>query len=579
MHRRPRLLGAAIAVALACTAAPLAPTGAWAHSQAAAGTTLSSADPTPSPSPTTPQAEPEPGPRAPGNRPIPAPKVTGDHLVAVSDFDLGNLDLPGGYRAPVRGVLALPKPGMVRGKVPLVLIGHLRSPACSNDAEEFPCPAGATSRRYDRGMQWLADQLARRGYAVLVPDLAPVYIPASTSKPYSQEAAVQAVFERMMTAITAGGGALGVDAKAVDASRPALIAHSRSGLVGDRMARAWAGGTHPISTILAYGPTYDLARSSPSGRWGPPHPDVPYLSIMGDHDQDTGTDSAEFLAYWITAPRRSAAMVLTVPGYGHNYLNRALSAAKIDDRTDCERGCPTAAEHERMFGEVAGSWLDTTVRGRASAWPIRADQALPSRILGLPGRFLAVSNAPGRVSLLAGSRAERPVVSRGVTSTVCNFRPPMQPSDVGSGYCPEADLGTVMTYEMPLRRLEFKRSGTARWAVPAAAANADSVRLQISPTGDRGKTNPGTPLRLVVRDTRGAAFAMNLNPRHPALANRATANTNGSYQVGTLQVTLDRVRGWQRPGTPRRLASVQLEAGAGSAIVLRSIDIVPRATR
>lgn len=525
-------------------------------------------------------ATPLPGPHTPADRTLQAPKVTKVAGARISDVDLGNLDLGGGYRSPVRGIVAVPDNP---GPRPLVVIAHLRSPACSNDVEAFPCPAGTTERRYDRGMSWLATLLAQRGYAVLVPDLAPVYLPISTEKPYRQDRAVGAAIEQMIAAVRAGGASLGVDTRAVATRSVAMITHSRSGLVADDLTRAWASGTHPITSILAYGPTYTLRRTSSDNRWGAPHPDVPYLAIMGTFDKDTDTDSAEFLAHDIATPRRNPASVLTVEGYGHNYINRSLSSIKLDDRTDCDGTCPTAAQHEALLAKVATGWLGTVTGSARVGLPMRGTDRLPASIFGLPGRFLSVSNAPGRVSLLAGSRAERPVAQQGVTSVVSSLRSPMQPTlPSDRGYCPhqrDDETGTMSSYDMELRRIAWTRSFSVRWNVPAAARNAETLALQITPGADLPRTVAGTSVRLVLRDTSGRAFVVRTNERAPALANRTTAQSNGAYQVGTLRIPLDGVRGWKRPGAPRQLASVQLESDRSrpGLVYLRSLDIVPRA--
>lgn len=44
----------------------------------------------------------------------------------------------------------------------------------------YPCPAGTTDLRYDRGVEYLGEALAARGFTVLIPELSPLYLNAFT---------------------------------------------------------------------------------------------------------------------------------------------------------------------------------------------------------------------------------------------------------------------------------------------------------------------------------------------------------------------------------------------------------------
>lgn len=297
---------------------------------------------------------------------------------------------------------------------------------------------------------------------------------------------------------------------------------------------------------------------------------------MGTADADTDTEPVELLTHHLTAARTAPAFVQTVVGFGHNYVNRALSATGTDDRTDCATGCPDAAAHESLLGQAATSWFAATLRAQPSRLPMRAQQWLPTRMFGQDGRFLAVSNARGRVSLVAGERSER-VRSSGVSTQVCRFLPPMAPPQSGR-YCPDDRLGSFAAYDVSLRRIAWRGTGYVRWQVPAAAADTGAIAFQLGPGADLPVGRVGTPVRLVVQDTSGARFTANLPEGHPALANRKSTAANGAYQVGTIRVNLDAIRGWRRAdGRPRQLASVQLGGtGRPGVILVRSIDLMPR---
>ena len=113
------------------------------------------------------------GPHSPLRRKIAAPKVTRLPGVRVADVDFGDVELgrrKGQFRAPMRGVLVVPEKGR---RAPLVVVSHLRMPGCTGDILAYPCPRGSKELRQDRGMTYLGEDLARKGYAVLIPDLAP----------------------------------------------------------------------------------------------------------------------------------------------------------------------------------------------------------------------------------------------------------------------------------------------------------------------------------------------------------------------------------------------------------------------
>ncbi|MCT2042685.1 hypothetical protein M3D15_04965 [Pseudoclavibacter alba] len=52
--------------------------------------------------------------------------------------------------------------------------GRRRTRAC------LPLPAGTTDLRYDRGIEYLGEALAARGFTVLIPELSPLYLNAFT---------------------------------------------------------------------------------------------------------------------------------------------------------------------------------------------------------------------------------------------------------------------------------------------------------------------------------------------------------------------------------------------------------------
>lgn len=142
-------------------------------------------------------------------------------------------------------------------KAPLVVVSHLRMPGCTGDVLAYPCPRGTRELRLDRGMTYLGVDLARQGYAVLNPDLSPLWIAPETATPYDQIAGWQKIVGGLRDRVAAAGrgrGGFGVNLTGrVDASRSALVVHSRSSYVVGPAVRAWRR-TSPVVSVFAYGP-------------------------------------------------------------------------------------------------------------------------------------------------------------------------------------------------------------------------------------------------------------------------------------------------------------------------------------
>ena len=151
------------------------------------------------------RADGAPGPHSPVGRALAPTKITRVAETVVRSVDLGDVELArpaGRYRAPVRGLLITPAAKKATHS-PLVVIAHLRFPGCAGNRTAYPCPSGKKERRFDRGMRYLGVSLARRGYSVLIPDPAPVYVGDSLQDPYDQPAGVRKVLDRLITSATA----------------------------------------------------------------------------------------------------------------------------------------------------------------------------------------------------------------------------------------------------------------------------------------------------------------------------------------------------------------------------------------
>ncbi|MDO5076447.1 hypothetical protein [Corynebacterium sp.] len=456
------------------------------------------------------------GPHAASDRKL-APRTETANAAGTAtiiDVDFGNVRT-GNYSAPARGVVVLPT--QPSGPVPLVIIGHLRAPNCDNGSFAYPCPEGSSEVRFDRGMTYLGERLAEEGYAVVIPDLGGVFVGADVDQPYNQHAMWKDIVGKFIDAFednTLGGPV----AQAVDRNAVGLVLHSRSGTAVEPAAELFGPGA--VKSVFAFGPaydTFDLAHFSP----GPA--EIPYLAVTGEEDRDVGASANLWLGHYVVQPRQFAAATVAVPGLGHTLINRAASEQGADDRIGCEeRDCPDAAEHERIVATLAVDWLHATLRGEPTELPVRADQPLPNTVADVPARWLAAT--PGALAQVA---AEAFAAVAGGASIICVHTDPMDPTPVANRCeLPEQGVVEIAT--------EVNQLTDAHAEVNVGGARG--MALHVSPTGTFDA--PGTPLTVTLRLRDGREFVQELDATQPALVNRATDTSNGTYRLGTIRTPL-----------------------------------------
>lgn len=517
----------------------------------------------------------EPGPHSPAGRKQASTTITRVDGTVVRSVDLGDVELgrtAGQYRAPVRGVLVTPA-GKARSHARLIVVSHLRFPGCAGDRFAYPCPNGRKARRFDRGMTYLGVALARRGYSVLIPDLGALYVGGDLADPYDQRAGLRKIVRKLLnTAVAASAGrrtrwgpGLRGD---IDASHVGLMAHSRSGTLAHSLTRAWEHSSHPITSIMTYGPAYDIYYHGDPGT-SPMVPDVPYLGIVGDQDQDTPYMAPMWLTHHIAHNRRSPALVAVVPGLGHTFINRTLSSAGIDDRI-CGTGCSTAAEHRRFLTETAASWFDATVRHRPTGLPLGRTDALPPGLSGLPVRWLAATNRNHATVFLAGKRGTLQRFGEGARARTCYPTEPMAPYRPGN--CPIPALGVSQNAAKITQVTLTPDAGVVLRTPPTR--RVISVVLQLAPSGDRADQGPGSPLHVRVRFADGRHVDLDVPATDPAIVNRTTPDANGTYTIGTVRLRLPR---WAKT-TP--VVAINLTgATTTSKFDIRAIDLTQRGRR
>lgn len=594
MTRHPLLLLLLILVLVA----PAAP--ARADVTAPTTTGPSETDPGPGPAPTTSEDAGESGktqeeapdqgedgrasgPRARPDRPRAPLSIRTSGGVSVRSFDLGNLTIPsttGGqdFAAPVRGQLTLPAAGRTKG---LVLLNHLRAQGCSDQTFAYPCPAGTREVRYDRGMQFLADDLARRGYAVVAPDLSPVFVSQPVRGDYDTVAAGVATMTRIRDALwRAKRGRtdqLGPGLDRLDLGTAVVLGHSRSGYFFGPLAQAWGSGptrvtgVFPLATAMDVDADREGTGAVRSPFVSPPLPDVPVFGLVGSRDADVPTQTALHLANYLPLSRRSPAAVAVVQGYGHYFFNRSTAALEVPDDRICdpEDRCPTRRQHEKLLLEVFPRFVEDVRLGRLPAYLRQGDRPIPTRIGGAPARLLVHTPEP-RTIVLAPSgtgytTSVRPVPATvrsrpGTSVSYCRVPNPQAPFDYPDT-CPEPADGALASTGIRYLAASWQR-GAGGISFDLDRASASSLNLAIIP-GRR----EGARVTLGLTDCRGRSAQVQLSgDREPAL--RQPDGKKGMFPA-TLRVPVSAFGGIDG----QCLRELRVGDSRPGTIYLRQIDL------
>lgn len=511
-------------------------------------------------------AAPEEEPHSPVGRKASAPKVTRTRTAVVRDVDLGDIDLgpasrPKAYRAPVRGLLITPR--RARANAPLVVFGHLRMPGCSTMVATYPCPRGSQEMRYDRGMRWYGESLAARGYAVLIPDLAPIYSPQELSTPYSQQKAWLTAVGRLRDQAVAGDAgrrsAWGTGLRGmIDGHDTTLVVHSRSAYMVNGTIDAWRRSSTPIGQVMAYGGAHDTP--STDGTPTPIRANIPFLGVAGTADADVENMGSQWFTAVIGAPRTAPAFQVEVEDYGHAYINRELSRRGLDDR----RGevTRTAKDHEKLLLDTTVGWLSHTVRGR-HVFPTGNTEPLPNGLIGVPARYLVATHGRA-VRLVSGKGRWAAPLGRGASVKVCRNVGRMDPTPYPDR-CPNVDDGVPISDSL-MTRVRLGRGTGAR--VTVTARHPKLVALHLTPTRDRKDKLGHTPMRLTAVMADGRRFPVDMGPKYNALREWPHPYGAGLYYPQTARVPL--------PAAARRgtLVAVELTGPRGGEVDIRGLDVV-----
>lgn len=462
----------------------------------------------------------EEGPHAAADRPLAKRVIKSHDGIHHVEIDFGNV-VQGKYSTPARGILIAPTHAQT--PTPVIVISHLRSPNCADKSSAYPCADGAEIR-YDQGMSYLGEHLARQGYTVIIPDLGGVFIGADVTTPYDQGKMWQEVVGRFVDAIKTDlqgtTDTFGVDIAPVDWTKVGFFAHSRSGQMVDAAQQLF--GKDNLKSVFAYAPAYDTIELE---FISPVPADVPYLAVVGSLDADVGSSANLWLGHYASTPRQSPASVVELPGLGHMYVNRATSQIGFDDRIGCDvLDCLDDKEHERVMLQTASTWFDDTLRGINSVLPMTNSQVLPSQVAGLSAHWLSLT--PKAIGFVEPK--DWVDVQSGKEVMVCVHADPMNPMRPKNA-CPEPDRGFVQILT-PVARLSGVSSAKTQ------IQGARGVSLQLAPTGSHQGVQ-GTAVSLTLHTT-GGSTTIELPADHPALISRQSEQDNGTYRLGTVRVPL-----------------------------------------
>lgn len=420
------------------------------------------------------------------------------------------------HRVPVRGLLIAPV--QADKPVPLIVISHLRAPNCTDKTFAYPCANGVSEMRYDLGMAYLGEQLAQQGYAVMIPDLGGVFVGDDVHTPYDQAKLWQQVLGKFITHAKEQ-----INTKAiapVDFTNVGLFVHSRSGQMVDAAGQLF--GKDSLKSVFAYAPAYDTVELE---FISPVPADVPYLAVAGSLDADVGSSVNLWLGHYASTPRQTPASVVELPALGHMYINRAASEIGFDDRIGCDvLACADAKTHERIVTELTSDWFASTLLGKASDLPMRADMPLSDKVAGETARWLSLT--PKAIGFVEPKDWTDVQSGKGVM--VCAHADPMNPVRPKNA-CPEPEHGFVQILT-PVAHLS---------GISSAKTQIQGVRgvsLQLAPT-DSHQGVQGTAVSLTLH-TANHTTTIELPANHPALISRQSEHDNGTYRLGTVRVPL-----------------------------------------
>ena len=421
----------------------------------------------------------------PPSQPAPPPEETADLLCL--DYDLGEEtygDMP--YR--LRGRLSLPAEGT---GLPLVLLLH-----GAHDAKD-------PEAGFYRGFTYLADALARRGYAAASLDIQPAYVQRYGGESDDKKACAMALRQLEFFDRAVRGEALfPVDLTGrLDLGRIVVAGHSRGGDTALELANRLDGA------VGAVGIAPGVRQAEKEWR------DIPVALLISELDGDiVDLDGYAYLGPLYQAQRRSPAAATLLRGANHNFYNAGLD-------TDDAQGAPglLPAEDQRAFlCRYLADFCDYATKGRDASGLFDPARPAPTELYGQRVDSLLVSP---RLTLLSDSAQAAPALgcaSERVTvdTHTTDLRIPLA-------------WGTEQT--LTLWRFQGQSRGDVA-QLPLGAAGLDGIDGLALDVAVPPELREPQRLLLAVEDDAGRAAAVRLPALEPA-AEGAAYTTFGQVRI------------------------------------------------
>jgi len=268
----------------------------------------------------------------------------GDRTVAVTEYDLGDTaftDPQSGTVSELRAVVHYPR--QLAGKLPLIVQAHGSWWACdSQDAQRWPCDAGAKPFPSYLGYDYLGAALARHGFVVVSISVDGINM---TSFDYGDRARLINKHLDLWRQLAGGHGplepALGRLAGHVDLGNVATMGHSRGGKgvmwqASDKHRTEVPAGVR-IRAVLALAPVkFDDPEGDNSDTLVTR---IPVAVVTGTCDGAVGERGQEYLDD-VVGKTREPAYSVSLAGANHNYFNTQWTPPSLfgeDDSTCPER--------------------------------------------------------------------------------------------------------------------------------------------------------------------------------------------------------------------------------------------------
>jgi dienelactone hydrolase len=476
----------------------------------------------------------------------------GDAVLVQSQFPEGNR-----FRnMPVRLNGLIAAPAGQGGPHPVVVILHGTHPGCpmgEGEADLWPCAPEEERPNYS-GFDYLARELAARGYVVIAPNINAENTFGFGEPVFGRRAAQLLDLHLQALARAAAGGAnhFGVALTGrADLARLTLFGHSRGGelawlLANDPTFASGDNGYGPVRGVLQI-----AAATSATDPW---HKSVvPFATILAACDGDVVTQDGQFFfeGARLAPDQTTWAASAWLEGANHNSFNALLrpEGLALTERRDCA---------DRLAPAVQRGWL---VRYAADFLAVLfdADTAAtvrvgmdvrtpaPAKLYNLPARMAFLAPAADRQMLwlpanpqeMSTHRLGGAVIADNVVTHFCpkgfytpQSLPGYEPCHRHVVTVPGQPSHAVVAWE--------QRGGEVRFTLPAEAGDlsgdaAISLRAAVDPASPLNPVGQAQALSVRLTDHQGNSASITADAAEPALRfPPGVLQANGVYKEGAF---------------------------------------------